>query len=268
MFAVAGIKNAQYRINTGPWQVIDAQYGFSIPIYLSSITDNEHFVEVFAEDIYGVRCAPVRRNFRVSLNEPAAEMTFPLFDTILKETVELRGTASDKNGIQMVQVSLDNGNSFNNVRGNFGTAAENVTWSYQFNTKILRDGAHVVFIKATDRYGITATYANMINVDNTPPEIILDSPIDGSISVGSLSVMGRILDPNLSEVSIQMRGLDGQQIPANLRTRTLEPVMVVKEAYDITTLPDGQYNIAVVATDKAGNVSRTSRNFELARQSM
>ncbi|MCL2758927.1 MAG: Ig-like domain-containing protein [Treponema sp.] len=266
MFDDDGIKNAQWRLNNGPWQVVEAENGFSIPIALSSLTDNEHFVEVMAEDIYGVRSQPVRRNFRVSLSEPSATMTYPLFDTVLKEGVELRGTAFDRNGIKDIKVSIDNGNTFNSVQGNFGTAAETVQWTYTFNTTILKDGPHVVFIRVWDRYDISATYANMINVDNTPPEIILDSPGDGSISVGNISVMGRILDPNLQEVSIELRSLDGITIPANLRQRRLEAISMVRENIDISGLPDGQYNIAIIANDRAGNMTRISRNVQMARQ--
>jgi hypothetical protein len=266
MFDDDGIKRYQWRMDSGPWQSEDAEYGFSIPVALSTLTDNEHTVSVIAEDIYGVRSQAVTRVFRVSLNEPSATMTYPLYDTVLKEGIEVRGTASDKNGIKEVKVSVDNGNSFNTVRGNFGTAAETIQWTYQFNTTILKDGPHVVFIRVFDRYDIPATYAFMINVDNTPPEIILDSPGDGSITVGNISVMGRVLDPTLKEVSIELRSLDGITIPANLRARKLDLSSMIKESIDISAMADGQYNVAVIATDRAGNMTRLSRNVQMARQ--
>ena len=266
MFDDDGIKNVQYRINNNPWQTIDAENGFYIPVALTSLTDNEHSVTVIAEDIFGVRSAPVTRNFRVSLSEPAATVVFPQVSTILRDEIEIRGTAFDRNGISDLKVSLDNGSTFNSVRDVFGTPAQNVTWSYRFNTRILKDGAHVLFIRVWDRYGIPATYANMINVDNTAPEIVLDSPLDGSRSTGTLNVMGRILDPNLSEVEIQLRGLEGQQIPPNLRDRKVEPNAMLRESYNLTALADGYYDLTVVGKDSAGNVSRLSSNFELARR--
>jgi hypothetical protein len=266
MFDDDGIQKYQWRMDSGPWQVEEAEYGFSIPIALSTLTDNEHTISVIAEDIYGVRSQPVNRVFRVSLNEPTATMTYPLYDTVLKEGIEVRGTASDKNGIREVRISIDNGNSFNLVRGNYGTPAETIQWSYQFNTTILKDGPHVVFIRVVDRYDIPATYAFMINVDNTQPEIILDSPGDGSITVGNISVMGRVLDPNLNEVNIELRSLDGFTIPANLRLRKLELNSMIRETIDISAMGDGQYNVAIIATDKAGNMTRLSRNVQMARQ--
>jgi len=266
MFDDDGVKKYQWRIDNNPWQTEDAEYGFSIPVAISSLTDNEHTISVIAEDIYGVKSQPVTRVFRVSLNEPTAIMTYPLYDTVLKEGIEIKGTASDKNGIREVKVSVDNGNSFNIVKGNYGTPAETIDWSYQFNTTILKDGPHVVFIRVYDRYDIPATYAFMINVDNTPPEIILDSPGDGSITVGNISVMGRVLDPNLKEVSIELRSLDGFTIPANLRLRKLDLSSMIRENIDIAAMADGQYNVAIIATDRAGNMTRLSRNVQMARQ--
>jgi hypothetical protein len=266
MFDDDGVKQFQWRIDNKPWITEEAEYGFSIPVALSTLTDNEHTVTVIAEDIYGVRSEPTTRKFRVSLTEPTATMTYPLYDTVLKEGVELRGSSFDRNGIKEIKVSIDNGNTFNQTKGTFGTAAETVQWNYQFNTTILKDGPHVVFIRVWDRYEIPATYAFMINVDNTQPEIILDSPGDGSISVGNISVMGRVLDPNLREVSIELRSLDGVTIPANLRSRKLDLSSMIKENIDIAAMADGQYNVAIIAIDRAGNMTRLSRNVQMARQ--
>jgi len=266
MFDDDGVKQYQWRLDAKPWTTETAEYGFSIPIALSTLTDNEHTVTIIAEDLYGVKSAPVTRNFRVSLNEPTGTMTYPLFDTVLKEGVELRGTAFDRNGIKEVRASIDNGNTYNVIKGNFGTAAETIQWNYQFNTTILKDGPHVVFIRIYDRYNIQSTYAFMINVDNTQPEIILDTPGDGSITVGSIAVMGRVLDPNLKEASIELRSLDGVTIPANLRTRKLDLSSMIKETLDISAMADGQYNVAIIATDRAGNTTRLSRNVQMARQ--
>jgi len=267
MFDDDAIKRVHWRLDSGQTFIIEAENGFSIPIALNTLTDNEHSVTVIAEDIYGVRSAPITRNFRVSLSEPAATVVYPNYDTVLRGEIEIRGTAFDRNGIKEIKVSVDNGNTFNSVRGSFGTAAQTVNWTYQFNTTILKDGPHVLFIRVTDRYEIPATYANMINVDNTQPEIILDSPGDGSVTAGQISVMGRVLDPNLKDIAIELRSLDGITIPANYQRRVLELNTMIREGIDISSLADGQYNIAVIANDRAGNMTRISRNVQMARQS-
>jgi len=255
------VARISWSLDGGPQQVLEAKYGFSIPVALSRLTDNEHYVTVIAEDVYGVRTPPERRNFRVSLAEPTAVVTAPLMDVILKEEIEIRGTAADRNAIKEVKISLDNGNTFNAAAG-----AEN--WSYRFNSKVLKDGAHVVFIKVWDKYDITATYSTMINVDNTPPEVILDSPGDGSTTATTIITMGRALDPNLEVVTSELRSLSGMAIAGELRQRRLGTIATFKDVLDLSRQPDGLYNLEVVARDKAGNITRVSRNVELARQSL
>jgi hypothetical protein len=259
MFDDDEVSHIFWRLDNGQETRIDAKYGFSIPIPLSSLTDNDHSVTVTAEDIYGVKSLPVTRKFRVSLAEPTASVTFPRFDTVLRDVIQITGTAADKNGIKEIFVSADNGNTYNRAQGT-------ESWSYRFNSRILKDGPHVVFIRVVDNYDIPATYASMINIDNTDPEIVLDSPADGSLSIGRLSIMGRVLDPNLENSNIEIRSLEGAAVNPNVRTRKLGSSDTIKQDYELTGMRDGLYNIEIVSTDKAGNVSRSSRNFALVRE--
>jgi len=259
MYDDDAIKQVYWKIDDRPEQIIVAENGFSISIPLLSLTDNEHSVTVTAEDVYGVKSEPVVRGFRVSLLEPEAAVTFPHFDTVLRDVIEITGTSYDANDIKELQVSLDNGNTFNTVNGT-------TAWNYKFNSRILKDGPHVVFIRVWDKYEIPAMYASMINVDNTPPEIILDSPGDGSISTGKVSVMGRVIDPNLNDVKLEFRSLTGASVRQDLRTRPIETDSLVKDNLDLLGQADGLYNVEIVATDSAGNISRVSRNVELARE--
>jgi len=259
MFDDDGIKNIKWKLDNGQEKIIEAKYGFSIPIPISTLTDNDHSVTVTAVDVYGVQSAPVTRKFRVSLAEPTAKVTYPRFDTVLKDVIQITGTAADKNGIKEIYISADNGNTYNKAQGT-------ESWSYRFNSRILKDGPHVVFIKVFDNYDIPATYASMINVDNTAPEIVLDSPADGSLSIGRLSIMGRVIDANLDNVNIEIRSLEGATVNPNVKTRKLGSSDTIKQDYELTGMKDGLYNIEIVSTDKAGNVSRNSRNFALARE--
>ena len=259
MYDDDAIKQVYWKLDDRPEQVIVAENGFSIPILLSWLTDNEHTVTVTAEDMYGIRSDPVIRGFRVSLSEPEAAITYPRFDTVLRDAVEMTGTSFDANGIKELQVSVDNGTTFITV---FGTER----WNYRFNTRILKDGPHVVFYRVWDKYDIPAVYAAMVNVDNTPPEIILDSPADSAISTGAVSVMGRVIDPNLKSITMEFRNLTGSTVRQELRSSEIEIDFFLKQELDLLGQADGLYNLVIVAVDEAGNVSRISRNVELARE--
>jgi len=259
MYDDDAIKQIYWKLDNSQEQIIVAANGFSIPIPLSWLSDNEHSVTVTAEDIYGVKSEPFVRSFRVSLSEPEAAITYPLFDTVLKDVVEITGTSYDANGIKELMISVDNGNTFNKVTGT-------ERWNYKFNTRILKDGPHVVFYRVWDKYEIPATYASMINVDNTPPEVILDSPGDGSISTGKISVMGRVIDPNIKDITLEFRSLTGASVRQDLRTRKIVTESLIKDDLDLQGQADGLYNVEIVALDSAGNITRTSRNVALARE--
>jgi hypothetical protein len=264
MFDDDAIRQVYWRIDNGREQVLEADNGFSIPISLSSLTDNEHSVTVVAEDIYGVKSAPETRKFRVSLREPVASVTTPSFDMISGGFIEMSGGSFDENGIDKVQISLDNGNTFSDARLNaYDNTAE---WFFDFNSTILKDGPHVVFVRVFDKYEVSAMYAGLVNVDNTLPEVTLGSPADGMVTSGIVNVLGEVVDVNLEEKVIELRSLQGVRIPNGYRIFRRGQTPFLKESFDMGNLPDGFYNIEVQAIDKAGNTSVISRNIELSRE--
>jgi len=250
-----------YKIDDGEPAPIEAENAYSIPVALSSLTDNEHTVTITPEDVYGVRGEPVTRTFRVSLEEPKASVTDPHYDETSKGIIEMRGVSSDKNDIERVRVSLDNGNSFNDATGT-------TDWSYRFDSKILKDGTHVVFIKVWDKYGIEGLYSSMINVDNTPPELSLEYPVDGVISTGPVTVSGQAIDSiGVESIELNVRSLNDSRVPTDLASIQLEPDSILKHDLDLSGLDDGLYNVDIWAVDTAGNVSHASRNIRLEKES-
>ncbi|MDR0494404.1 MAG: Ig-like domain repeat protein [Treponema sp.] len=255
-----------WRIDNGTGHKLETTgNGFSVPIALSSLTDNEHSVTIVPEDIYGVRGRPVRRNFKVSLSEPVSAITTPSFDMINSGIVEISGGAFDENGISKVQISIDNGNTFNDTRLNaYDNTAE---WFYEFNSQILKDGAHVIFTRVYDKYDISAMYASLLNIDNTPPELTIDSPENGMITTGPISILGKVSDVNLEAKSVELRSLEGVRVPGTFSIYRPGMAPMIRESMDISSLRNGLYNLEIQAIDKAGNTTIISRNIELAQES-
>lgn len=257
-----GPSKIMYRIDGRPFvELPEAGYSFSIDVPLSSMTDNEHSVTVYAVDINGVRGNQVVRNFRVSLEEPKNEMTAPEISTTQKEIVTLRGTASDRNGIATVEISVDNANSYNMAVGT-------TSWSYTFDTRSIPDGTHVVFLKTTDGYGIQSMYSSLINVDNTKPEISLELPLDDSRTTGPVFFSGFTLDNiGLTSLYIRVNGLDGRTVPASLARTDLTPEKIITQTINLNALASGRYNVELIGTDAAGNTTTVSRNVLLDKSS-
>lgn len=250
-----------YRVDDGEYVAIDIEHSYSIPIALASLTDNEHVITIYAEDIHGVKGAEVSRTVRVSLEEPKAAVLAPSFETTNRGVIDITGTASDMNGIELVEISLDNGNSFD-----LATGTE--SWSYRFDTRVIQDGTHVVFARVYDKYGITGLYSSLINIDNTAPSIKLELPLDGSRVANTLFISGQTLDNiDLERVSARISSIDSAQpaMPKGFDEITFADSLIISGGIDVTELPVGFYNVEVRGFDRADNVTRVSRNFEVYR---
>ena len=244
-----------YKIDNNPFTQLSEQgTSFAIDIPLTSLTDNEHTVTVYAVDINGVKGPETTRTFRISLEEPKGAVELPTIDTHNRERITISGWASDKNGIEKVEVSLDSGNSYNDAIGT-------EKWHYDVDTRAINGGTQVVFLKITDKYGIQGLYSSIINIDNAAPEISLELPLDDSTTTGNLFFSGFTYDNvGITELYATIRNLDksGRSV-----VKKLQIERVVGETLDISDLENGFYNIEVTGKDKAGNATNVSRNIHL-----
>ncbi|MBR5400170.1 MAG: hypothetical protein IK102_00035 [Treponema sp.] len=244
-----------YKIDNNEYQSLpEPGTSFSIDVPISTMTDNEHTISVYAVDINGVKGEVAERVFRISLEEPKGSVVTPTIDTSVREVVTIAGVASDKNGIMKVELSLDNGNSYNDATG-----TEN--WSYKVDTRAIPGGTQVVFLRITDNYGIKGLYSSLINIDNESPSISLDLPLDDSTSTGQLFFSGYAFDNvEISDLYITIRNMEKtseaikRKIPIN---------NIIGETLDITDLADGFYNVELSGEDRAGNRTNVSRNIHL-----
>lgn len=250
-----------YKIDKGQFTEVPIKHSFSIPVELLSLTDNEHKITMYAEDIHGVRGEEVVRTIRVSLEEPKAAVISPSFEKTNHKEIDIVGVASDKNGIARVEVSLDNGNTFNLAQGT-------ESWKYRFDTRVIQDGTHVVFIRVFDKYETVGLYSSLVNIDNTAPSIRLELPVDGSRTGETLFISGQTMDNiKLEEVRGKISNINPSQpaIPAALRDIPFDNELIITRGLNITSLPEGFYNMEVRGYDRAGNITRVSRNFEVYR---
>ena len=256
-----GDSTIYYKIDDGEYiKLPEPSTSFSILIPLSSMTDNEHIITVYAEDMFGVKGDETSVTVRISLEEPKGAVNSPTFEETVTGRVQLSGVTSDKNGIDRVQVSVDNGNSWNDVAGT-------EIWSYEFDTRVLQDGTHVVFLRVWDEYQVQGLYSSLINIDNTAPEITLELPLDDSyFTTGTVFLSGRTTDNiGLEKLYLQIRNMDPSQpkIPSDLAMRELTVDQIINQGIDVSSLPDGFYNIELTGEDAAGNITRVSRNIRI-----
>lgn len=252
-----GVAAVYWRIGSGAYSRLEMEQSFRIEVPLSAVRDGEQKIEVYAEDVYGRVGPPSSAVIRVSTSSPTVAVTAPPIKVFNRGLTVLRGTARDPNGIAWVRVSLDNGTTFQTAEG---TDA----WSLSLNTNAYKDGVYSVLVIASDSFGVESRVSSLLTIDNTPPVISLGEPSDGRITEAKLRVSGQLSDnTGVETLAFELSALSGTPKPLRFE---VEPRLVVLDSLDISSLPNGTYNLRMIAKDAAGNTSVLVRALEIIRE--
>lgn len=287
------VRSLSWRLDGGTWLKLEGVSSFQIPLALSSLVDNEHTVEVQAEDIYGTKGDVSKSVFKVSLEAPSAVLFTPEIDKTVSGMVSLVGASFDRNGVQGVQVSLDNGLTWNRaefrkkeellavstldqVKAYLSTQRQE--WEWRFESKTLKDGTYLVMIKTTDRYGTEGLSTTLVNLDNSAPSLTLTSPGDGLAVLDSLDLEGRsddnielrtlkaelrtIENPTTSPAATN-KGAAAVPTPTTVLQTDLPVTPTFNFQWPLGTLNPGWYNLRLEAKDAAGNTTYVARNVRI-----
>ncbi len=251
-----GLAAIHYSVDSGDWVRLPMEgTSFTLRVALADTTDNEHTVELRAEDIYGIQGEVVKRTYRISKEEPVAAFVEPSIEKPARGVVRISGTAADANGIGGIAISVDNRATYNAAPG-----AE--AWSYLLDTSALADGLHAVAARPVDNYGTEGFHASILNIDNTPPRARLDLPADGAEIARSLLASGRIGDNlALASARIEISPLGAASPPLMVVEVPLDSS--VRKTIDLSALKPGPYAVRLVARDRADNETVASRTIHL-----
>jgi len=241
---------------------VDIEQNFLFPISLYEVRDGLNIVEIYAEDIYGVRSEMIRRVFKVSTMAPVTMVSEPPMDIWNKGNVLVYGTAFDLNGIADVLVSMDNGVSYQ--QANFVSSQQDASpWHINLNTKAYADGVYSMLIRSVDKYGISSFSSGIINIDNTPPDIDLGSPLNGDRIGVILPITGQVYDNiDFTRIAIQLVNIENPNLQ---RSFDLPRRFVIMEEMDVSAFPDGDYTLTVLAYDQSDNETSIVRNFNILK---
>ena len=118
---------------------------------------------------------------------------------------------------------------------------------------MLPDGEHELVIHSIDIVGNEVEKTFSFTVDNTPPEILIKSPIDGTTVADSLKIDFKVEDKNLAEEgAIKILLPDG---------KFLEDV--ISHSFDVIDMDDGPYYLTIMAVDIAGNEQNMMIEFNV-----
>jgi hypothetical protein len=244
-----------YRANPDvPFKELLTDQNFRIPVDFSMIIDGEYTVEIYAADIYGVCSETISRTIRVSSAPPETIVSAPVITRYNQKAIMIKGFSSDANGVENVSVSMDNANTFQDV-----VLTPSGNWELALNTAAYKDGVYSALLRTEDKYGIIAFTNTMINIDNTPPEVFLTSPLSGDHVGNNMKLMGRVSD-NITLKSLTLQIISGTN-PNFQRSFDLRPDFIISDTVSLAGYPLGDYIIRIVAKDLADNETLVSRKI-------
>jgi hypothetical protein len=238
---------------------IETAQSFQMPVDFNSLFDGEYSIEIYTEDIYGVKSPVLARTVKVSTSAPEAQVVEPVISVYNHGSIIISGNAQDANGIASVSFSMDNGNTFQRAVLSANEAGAREVWQLALNTASYKDGVYSALIRVEDNYGVASFTSAMINIDNTPPELNLSSPENNARIGNELEIMGRVQD-NITLKSLALQIISTANAN-NKEEYELPAEMVIMKKVDLTALPQGEYIIRIAALDLADNESVVSRKF-------
>lgn len=118
---------------------------------------------------------------------------------------------------------------------------------------MLPDGKHDLRVHASDIVGNDAEKTFSFTVDNTPPEILVKSPINGTTVSQSLKIDFKVKDENLAE--------DGAITILLPNGEYLEDI--TSHSFSVTEIDDGVYDLKIIVTDLAENEQAEMISFNV-----
>jgi len=118
---------------------------------------------------------------------------------------------------------------------------------------MLPDGEHDLRIHASDIIGNDIDKTFSFTVDNTPPEILIKSPTNGTTVSHSLNIDFKVKDENLAENgSITILLPNGESLDD-----------ITFHSFNVTEIDDGVYDLKIMAVDLAENEQTKMLSFNV-----
>ncbi len=257
--AVTGTVGDNYALSSLTYQLdgvgrihnlsVDAQDGeWSISFDTSNLPPGTHDLTFTAEDEFENLAARTVIFEVLEADDPYVTIDRELDGSIhmLGGRIDLKGSVEDDSGIDRLMLAVDGKQD----REITGSLLESGDFNYGFDSSGLVEGAHSIWIYATDSVGNTGSDRISLLLDGTPPTLTLEPhdmyyPADGEILIA-----GRTLDDNgVKMLSVSLSGGEYEDV-THLIGRSDGFELDLSELY---VLDDGEYTISIRSTDIVGN---------------
>ncbi len=175
---------------------------------------------------------------------PHVAISSPTEGALLSGVSTIQGTANASLGIVAVQVQVDGG-VWQNATGS-------ATWTFDLDTTTLTDGPHRIAARTFDGTHYSSEATVDVTVDNSPPSVVIQSPLAGAYVAASLAMANWSATDAVS-------GIERIEVQLDTSTPLVLPGTATNQSF--ANLAEGAHSLTVRAIDRAGNVGERSVAF-------
>ncbi|MBZ5508478.1 MAG: Ig-like domain-containing protein [Acidobacteriia bacterium] len=233
---VSGVNTASVTITLDGQQVATGTLTFTPA---TNLTDGPHTLSVSVADRAG-NVSSASTTFNVDTLPPSVPVISGVTENqVLSGLVSISATATDANGVNHIDVLLDNSVLF---------SLTGPAFQHTVNTALLSEGSHRISARAIDNAGNTGPASAPIDVviNNQQLTVSITSPAPTSRFRNSVTVAASASEPV-------------QKIDFTLGTQTFSVAALPFQAiFDLSAVPEGNQTISVTATGFAGETAVSS----------
>lgn len=235
---VLGLTTVKFLIDSVPVGVVSDLTAPSVSIDTTKFKDGPHALTITAINFAGHSKSKIL-NLTVTNTGTTLSNIVPAANSQVRGSITATADVTDSIGVQSVTFFVD--------RKEIGKAKDPNKPSTTINTTLLDgDGTHTLHIEATNTAGYTVSSDVLFISDNTSPVFSATAPAENTYHAGSFVSSATALDTNLASIEFLLDG-----IPLGVVVDNKSATMQI----DTTKYTDHAYTLAVVAKDKAANLT-------------
>ncbi|MDR2575811.1 MAG: hypothetical protein LBC52_05140 [Treponema sp.] len=185
-----GIEKVSVRLDNGkPIEAEGTEY-WNAFVEIKGVPDGKHAMFFQAVDTRGTAGPEQRIDFIIDTSPPKIEMVSHRTGDTIARNLNIRGRASDRNGIKSVEVS-DDGKTYRSLNLLNVRRDGSVNFDIPIKLKEIADGPKVYYVRAVDTTGAVTVKPFMYIIKSDTPALEVYTPMPGEIVSEKLILSGK-----------------------------------------------------------------------------